>query len=137
VWIGREGLYTEDCATGRVAGPMYFSHTGDSGDEYTANPVLEPPVLFWPDPALAQVAEDPIRRRMRAPIRSLVPARLATDRKRRMGRVLLTGEMMVTLVERRAELTLVLDNRARDFDLRLIAHLADGTMAWSGAPFGG
>jgi hypothetical protein len=135
VWIGRDGLYTEDCATGRVAGPMYFSHAGDSGDEYTANPVLEPPVLFWPDPALAQVAEDLIGRRMRVPIRTLVPARLATDRERRIGRVLLTGEVMVTLVERRAELTLVLDNRARDFDLRLMAHLADGTLAWSGAPF--
>ena len=42
----------------RSAGPIYFSHAGDSGDEYTANPVDEPAVLFWPKAADAEVQQD-------------------------------------------------------------------------------
>jgi mannosylglycerate hydrolase len=136
VWVGRDGLYIEDRAMARVAGPIYFSHAGDSGDEYTANPVLEPPVLFWPDGRQVQVTEDAIGRRMRVPIRVHVPARLAPGRKARVGRVTLAGELRVTLVGPRADLDLVLDNHSRDFDLRLIAHVGDAIRAWSGAPFG-
>jgi hypothetical protein len=135
VWAGPDGLYTEDRASGRIAGPIYFSHAGDSGDEYTANPVPEPPVLFWPNGAGAQTSEDAIGPRLRLPIRASVPARLAPDRRRRVGRVALGGELVLSLSGRRADLVLTLDNRARDYDLRLMAHLGDGTLAWSGAPF--
>jgi hypothetical protein len=136
MWAGSDGLYCADVATGRTAGPIYFSHAGDSGDEYTANPVDAPPVVFAPDPARAVVAEDAIGPRLRLPIQTVVPARLSPDRQRRVGGVRLTGELLVTLSGRRVDLALRLDNRARDYDLRLMVHLGEGTTAWSGAPFG-
>jgi hypothetical protein len=82
------------------------------------------------------VSQDAIGPRLRLPIHALVPARLAPDRQRRVGRVALAGDLVISLVDRRADLVLSLDNRARDYDLRLIAHLGDGSRAWSGAPFG-
>ncbi|HEX2185822.1 MAG TPA: hypothetical protein VHN78_09995, partial [Chloroflexota bacterium] len=136
VWADNDGLYVEHRATGRIAGPIYFSHAGDSGDEYTANPVPEPPVLFWPDAAGAERSTDVLGERLRLPIRVSVPARLRPDRQARTGRVRLDGELVVSLLGRRADLALSLVNRARDYDLRLVAHLPDGDMAWSGVPFG-
>jgi len=136
VWSGSDGLYCADLKTGRTTGPIYFSHAGDSGDEYTANPVDAPPVVFCPERKGAVISQDALGPRLRLPIKALVPARLSPDRQRRVGQVRLTGELMVTLIGRRIDLALRLDNRARDYDLRLMAHLGEATMAWSGAPFG-
>ncbi len=48
----------------------------------------------------------------------------------------MSGRLSVRLLEERVELGLVLDNRARNFDLRLVARLAGGQAAFCGAPFG-
>ena len=136
VWLGDEGLYLEDLRSKRVAGPVWFEHAGDSGDEYTANPLPELPVVFWPRAADGQIVEDALGQRMRVPLLMQVPARLARERTRRIGRVTLDGELLIGLNGRRADLTLRLTNRARDFDLRLLANLTGATRAWSGVPFG-
>lgn len=136
VWLGEDGLWVKDLSTGRRTGPVYFSHAGDSGDEYTANPLDEPPVLFWPAPADAQRSDDGLWQLMRVPLRADVPAQLARERTRRAGRVRLEGELFISLNGRRVGLTLRLDNRARDFDLRLVVRVEEGSQAWAGAPFG-
>jgi 2-O-(6-phospho-alpha-D-mannosyl)-D-glycerate hydrolase len=136
VWLGEDGIYVEDLRSGQRSGPVYFSHAGDSGDEYTANPVDEAPVTFWPLSTDAQVVSDALGDSMRVPMRVEVPARVATDRRRRTGRATLDGEVLIALNGRRADLTIRLVNRARDFDLRLMAHMDDAAHAWSGVPFG-
>lgn len=136
VWLGEEGLCVEDLRTGQRTGPVYFSHAGDSGDEYTANPIDEPPVEFWPSPVGAQVSAEGLWQFMRVPLRADVPAQLARERTHRVGHVRLEGELFVSLNGRRVGLRLRLDNRARDFDLRLVARVEDGRHAWAGAPFG-
>jgi mannosylglycerate hydrolase len=43
--------------------------------------------------------------------------------------------MNIRLLDERVDIKLSLENRARNFDLRLVARLADGQAAFSGAPF--
>jgi hypothetical protein len=136
VSLGGDGLYCQDARSGRTSGPISFSHAGDAGDEYTANPIDEPPILFFADPTSAYTYETHIGQSLRAAVQVEVPAQLGRDRRQRIGRVRLNGQLLVTLNGRRADLTLTLNNRARDFDLRLIAHQRDAVRAWSGAPFG-
>jgi 2-O-(6-phospho-alpha-D-mannosyl)-D-glycerate hydrolase len=136
VALREDGLHLEDLRTQKSLGPVRFEHAGDSGDEYTANPLPEAPVTFWPRAQDAQLVEDAIGQHMRVPLRVEVPARVARERTRRIGRVTLDGELKIALSGRRADIRLRLINRARDFDLRLLAHLADATRAWSGVPFG-
>jgi hypothetical protein len=136
VWADEKGLYVEDKSSGRTVGPVYFWHAGDAGDEYTAYPVPGEPVVFAPDHERARVTRDGIGERLAMPINVQVPARLKEDRKTRTGRVRLDGSMSVRLIGGRAEIDLHLVNRARDFDLRLIAHVPGADSARSGAPFG-
>ncbi|HEY0070303.1 MAG TPA: hypothetical protein VGE04_10080 [Chloroflexia bacterium] len=136
VWADERGLYVADQATSRSYGPVYFSHAGEAGDEYTAFPVKgEPPVLFAPDAKRAKVATDGLGSLLEMPISVTVPARLRTDRKRRTGRARLTGKIEVRLLDGRVEIDLSLLNRARDYDLRLVAHVPGVDTARSGAPF--
>jgi mannosylglycerate hydrolase len=74
--------------------------------------------------------------RLVLPIAARVPARLGADRRSRIGQVRLDGRLTVRLTGRRVDLRLTLVNRARDFDLRLIAHTPGAVSARSGAPFG-
>ena len=135
VWATDEGLFLADQATGRTHGPIFFSHAGDAGDEYTAFPVKEPPVRFVPDAGQARVAVDGLGERLVLPINVTVPARLRADRQGRTGRVRLDGKLVIALLGRRADLTLSLVNRARDYDLRLVAQVPEAVTAHSGAPF--
>jgi alpha-mannosidase len=136
VWAEERGIFVEDNATGRTLGPVYFSHAGDAGDEYTAAPVPGKPVLFAPDHTRARVTRDGLGERLELPIRVTVPRRLKIDRRTRTGRVRLDGNMVVRLIDGRAEIDLSLENRAEDFDLRLVAHVPGAETARSGAPFG-
>jgi hypothetical protein len=129
------GLFITDQAGGRTLGPIYFSHAGEAGDEYTAFPLREPPVLFAPDASRAVVQTDALGEHLVLPISVQVPARLRPDRRARTGAVRLEGRLTVRLVGGRADLNLTLVNRARDYDLRLVAHVPDATSARSGAPF--
>jgi mannosylglycerate hydrolase len=136
VWAGGDGLFLTDQATGRTYGPIGFSHAGEAGDEYTAFPVPEPPVRFAPDPDQARVETDGLGEQLILPISVQVPARLRADRRGRTGRVRLDGRLAVRLIQDRAELGLSLVNRARDYDLRLVAHVPGAVTAHCGAPFG-
>ncbi|MEO8286103.1 MAG: hypothetical protein ABI670_06670 [Chloroflexota bacterium] len=136
VWAEESGLFIEQKESGRRFGPVYFSHAGEAGDEYTAFPVPGRPVLFAPDPSRAHVTQDGLGERLELPVRVNVPARLKVDRRTRTGHVRLDGTMAVRLVGGRAEIDLVLVNRARDYDLRLIAHVPGAETARSGASFG-
>jgi alpha-mannosidase len=136
VWANEEGLFVEDLKTGRSFGPVYFSHRGERGDEYTAYPVTEEaPVLFRPDAVKAKVVVEGLTEWLVLPISARVPARLRADRKGRTGTVRLEGRLKVNLLGNRANLDLVLDNRARDYDLRLVTHVPGTTSARSGAHF--
>lgn len=137
IWADERGLHVEDRASGRTFGPVYFSHAGEAGDEYTAFPVRgEAPVVFAPDAARAKVSTDGLGSLLELPIRVTVPARLRADRKRRTGRARLTGKLAVRLLGGRVEIDMSLLNTARDYDLRLIAHVPGAETARSGAPFG-
>lgn len=135
VWAEERGLFIEDKASGRTFGPVYFSHAGEAGDEYTAFPVPGPPVLFAPQTP-ARVTVDGLGERLELAIHAQVPARLKVDHRTRMGHVRLDGAMVVRLLGGRAEIDLSLVNRARDYDLRLIAHVPGAQTARSGAAFG-
>lgn len=136
VWADENGLFVERKATGRAFGPVYFSHAGEAGDEYTAYPVPGEPVVFVPEHTQARVTRDGLGERLEMPISVQVPARLKADRRTRTGRVRLDGSMAVRLIDGRAEIELELNNRARDYDLRLMAHVPGAEKARSGAPFG-
>jgi hypothetical protein len=137
VWADERGLYVAEQGSDRLWGPVYFSHAGEAGDEYTAFPVPgEAPVLFAPDASKARVSVDALGSLLEIPVDVTVPARLRADRKRRTGRVRLNGKLSARLVGRRVEIDLSLLNRARDYDLRLVAHVPGAQTASSGAPFG-
>ena len=92
-------------------------------------------MLFAPDASRAVVQTDALGEHLVLPISVQVPARLRPDRRARTGAVRLEGRLTVRLVGGRADLNLTLVNRARDYDLRLVAHVPDATSARSGAPF--
>lgn len=136
VWAEERGVFIEDKESGRTFGPVYFSHAGEAGDEYTACPVPGAPVLFAPDSSRAKVTRDGLGERLEMPVNVQVPARLKVDHRTRTGRVRLDGTIAVRLIGGRAEIDLDLVNRARDYDLRLIAHVPGAETARSGAAFG-
>ncbi len=136
VWADERGLWLAAQASGRTYGPVYFSHAGEQGDEYTACPLPGvPPVTFVPDAVRARVIGSGPDAQLEFPIQAQVPARLSADRQGRTGRVRLDGRLVVRLQGARVDLHLDLANRAEDFDLRLITHVPDGVTARSGAPF--
>lgn len=135
VWADEQGLFVQDKRTGRVLGPVYFSHLGDRGDEYTACPLPDSAVYFTPQAERAKVSRQGLSEELLLPIKTRVPARLNANRDGRVGEVSLSGTMKISLLDDRVELVLVLDNRALNYDLRLVAQLQGAVSARSGAPF--
>jgi alpha-mannosidase len=135
VCAAEAGLYIEDRKLERTFGPVYFSHTGEAGDEYTACPVEGTTITFTPDTAKAKVVKQGLTEQLVLPIKAQVPAHLRPDRKGRAGWVTLTGKLAVSLQDSRVDLKLDLVNQAHDYDLRLVARVQDGQTASCGAPF--
>ncbi|HEX2916472.1 MAG TPA: hypothetical protein VH186_37275 [Chloroflexia bacterium] len=135
VWADEQGLYIEEKRTARTFGPLYFSHAGEKGDEYTACPLPEAPVLFQPDASKGVVLQEGLAECLSLPIKARVPARLKADRKGRTGQVTLEGKLEIRLQGQRADLKLELLNKARNYDLRLVAQVPNAESAFSGAPY--
>lgn len=135
VWAEESGLFVQDKRSGQTLGPVNFSHQGDKGDEYTACPLPGPALHFAAEAARARVTRPGLADQLELPIQARVPAGLSQDRNTRTGLVSLAGRMTVRLLEDRVDIGLTLENRSRNFDLRLVARLADAQTAFCGAPF--
>lgn len=135
VWAGQSGLFVEDRRNGRTYGPIYFTHTGERGDEYTACPVPGTTFTFAPQAAKARVVRQGLVDRLEIPVAENVPARLTADRTGRTGQVRLNGKIALTLLGGRVDLKLELDNQALNYDLRLVARVNGAVRAACGAPF--
>ncbi len=135
VWAEEAGLFIEHKPSGRTVGPINFSHIGERGDEYTACPVPGAEVTFAPQANRARLTRPGLVDQLDLPIQVQVPARLGPDRLTRVGRVKLSGQMTIKLLDERVDISLTLDNRALNYDLRLVTRLEGAQTGLSGAPF--
>jgi mannosylglycerate hydrolase len=135
VWAEEAGLFIQHKASGRTVGPINFSHRGERGDEYTACLVPGAAVTFAPQAGRAKITRPGLVEQLVLPIQVQVPAGLGPDRLTRTGQVRLSGQMIVRLLGERVDISLTLENRARNYDLRLVTRVEGAQTGLSGAPF--
>ncbi len=135
VWAEEAGLFVWHKPSGRTVGPLNFSHRGERGDEYTACPVAGAEVNFAPQARRAGITRPGLVDQLELPIQVEVPAGLGPARLTRTGLVNLSGHMTIKLLDERVDISLSLENQARNFDLRLVTRLEGARTGLSGAPF--